>query len=86
MSLLRPISTLNPWQKCKLRDRDTGLYVGGYVVVGHDMMVEVSLDNKTHKFSDSPGATVVCSERHQNGAKGQLFMTVRSTAMVELDE
>ncbi len=89
--LLRPISTVNPWQKVRMRDKATNTYIPGYVVVGHDIgirsksgLLELEAAGQ-FEFYKLPGCTVVANQGQHRGATGWRFYQVPCGAMVLLD-
>lgn len=88
--ILRPITTCNPWQKIKLRDKHTGQWQAGYVVIGHDLGIRQKVALSGREVNDFelykvPGSTVVGMQGQYQNRSGWKFYQIKSTAMVELD-
>lgn len=84
--ILRPISTVNQWQKIKMRERLPGgrsVWKSGYTVVGHELGIHPTIRDK---LVPSIGTTVVSGQSWQNARVVTAFFQVVSTTLVEIDE
>lgn len=89
--LLRPLNTLNPWQRIKVRQAN-GSYKPGYVITAHDHGLKLGLDNRPTIVPGQLGITVIAEQvRVRNTITGEMavdtiFFQLPSTALVLLDE